>query len=86
MRCASTELKRFLFAKLYRHPQVQETRVLAEQVLRDLFAIYLGDPTQLPPDHAAATDHPRACADYIAGMTDRFALREHQRLTGKTLF
>ena len=86
MRAASTELKRFLFAELYRHPQVQNTRIRAEQVLRDLFAIYLADPSQLPPDHAGAADHPRACADYIAGMTDRFALREHLRLTGLTLF
>jgi dGTPase len=75
-----------LFAQLYRHPQVQDTRVRAEQVLRDLFAIYLADASQLPTDHAGAADHPRACADYIAGMTDRFALREHLRLTGKSLF
>jgi len=86
MRAASTELKRFLFAKLYRHPQVQETRQRAEQVLRDLFEIYTADPRQLPEDFSGAADAPRACADYIAGMTDRFALREHQRLTGKTLF
>jgi dGTPase len=86
MRQASTELKRFLFAKLYRHSQVQQTRLRAEQVLRDLFRIYTSEPAQLPPDFAGATDAPRACADYIAGMTDRFALREHQRLTGLTLF
>ena len=86
MRAASTELKRFLFAQLYRHPQMQDTRMRAEQVLRDLFAIYLADPSQLPADHATAADHPRACTDYIAGMTDRFALREHLRLTGKSLF
>lgn len=86
MHVASGELKRFLFAQLYRHPQVQETRVRAEQVLRDLFAIYANDPGQLPSDHAASDDPMRACADYIAGMTDRFAVREHQRLTGKTLF
>ncbi|MBB4844769.1 dGTPase [Paucibacter oligotrophus] len=86
MRAASTELKRFLFAKLYRHPQVQETRQRAEQVLRDLFELYTADPQQLPEDFSGAADTPRACADYIAGMTDRYALREHQRLTGKTLF
>ena len=86
MRAASTELKRFLFAQLYRHPQVQDTRVRAEQVLRDLFTSYLDEPGQLPADHAGAPDHPRACADYIAGMTDRFALREHLRLTGQSLF
>ena len=86
MRKASTELKRFLFAKLYRHPQVQGTRVRAEQVLRELFQIYTADPKQLPADFSGSADAPRACADYIAGMTDRFALREHHRLTGKTLF
>jgi dGTPase len=86
MRAASTELKRFLFAKLYRHPQVQQTRQRAERVLRDLFRIYTSEPAQLPPDFAGAADAPRACADYIAGMTDRFALREHQRLTGLSLF
>lgn len=86
MRRGSSELKRFLFASLYRHPQVQEKRARAEQVLRELFAIYLGDPSQLPADHAGQADLPRACADYIAGMTDRFALKEHQRLTGQQLF
>lgn len=86
MRQASTELKRFLFAKLYRHPQVQGTRVRAEQVVRELFHIYTADPKQLPSDFSGSADAARACADYIAGMTDRFALREHHRLTGQTLF
>jgi len=86
MRAKSTALKRFLFANLYRHPQVQSTRARAEQVLRDLFAAYLADANQMPADFAGRQDRERACADYIAGMTDRFALREHQRLTGKQLF
>ncbi|WP_457350039.1 deoxyguanosinetriphosphate triphosphohydrolase [Roseateles sp. P5_D6] len=86
MRIKSTALKRFLFANLYRHPQVQSTRSRAEQVLRDLFAAYSSDATQMPADFAERADRERACADYIAGMTDRFAIREHQRLTGKTLF
>lgn len=86
MRSKSTALKRFLFANLYRHPQVQATRARAEEVLRDLFAAYSAHATQLPDDFAAQPDRARACADYIAGMTDRFAIREHQRLTGKTLF
>ena len=85
MRHASTELKRFLFANLYRHPVVQAQRDRAEQVLRELFQLYLGDPAKLPPDFADGEDHARACADYIAGMTDRFALKEHERLTGKKL-
>jgi dGTPase len=86
MRSKSTALKRFLFANLYRHPQVQSTRARAEQVLRDLFAAYAADSAQLPADFAARPDRERACADYIAGMTDRFAIKEHTRLTGQTLF
>ena len=86
MRAASTELKRFLFANLYRHPQVTATRVSAEEVLRDLFARYMDGSAPLPPEFAANPDRPRAIADYIAGMTDRYALKEHQRLTGKQLF
>ncbi|MBV8504083.1 MAG: deoxyguanosinetriphosphate triphosphohydrolase [Paucibacter sp.] len=86
MREASSKLKRFLFANLYRHPQVTATRVRAEEVLRDLFAHYLGDESALPPEFEANPDRPRAIADYIAGMTDRYALKEHQRLTGKRLF
>ncbi|MCE4556179.1 deoxyguanosinetriphosphate triphosphohydrolase [Pelomonas cellulosilytica] len=86
MRTKSTALKRFLFANLYRHSQVQATRARAEEVLRDLFAIYATDPAQLPTDFRQRPDRERACADYIAGMTDRFAIREHQRLTGKLLF
>ena len=86
MRARSHALKRFLFANLYRHPQVQATRVRAEEVLRDLFGLYADDATQLPEDFAARPDRERACADYIAGKTDRYAIREHQRLTGKTLF
>ena len=86
MRSRSTALKRFLFANLYRHPQVQATRARAEQVLRDLFAAYTGDASQLPADFSGRPDRERACADYIAGMTDRFAIKEHTRLTGQTLF
>ncbi|HEV6966620.1 MAG TPA: deoxyguanosinetriphosphate triphosphohydrolase [Roseateles sp.] len=86
MRARSTALKRFLFANLYRHPQVQSTRARAEQVLRDLFAAYTADSAQMPADFADRPDRERACADYIAGMTDRFAIREHQRLTGRSLF
>lgn len=85
MRAESSELKRFLFVNLYRHPQVSAKRERAVQVLRELFEIYMNDPTRLPPDFADSDDHARACADYIAGMTDRFALREHERLTGQRL-
>ncbi len=78
-------LKRFLLHNLYRHPQVMATTGQAKQVVRELFAAYLGDPAQMPPDFAARPDVARAVADYIAGMTDRFAGREHERLTGRKL-
>ena len=86
MRAQSTALKRFLFARLYRHPQVMETTARGQQVVRELFAIYLDAADGLPPEFAGSADRPRAVADYIAGMTDRFALREHERLTGQRLF
>jgi dGTPase len=86
MRDASRGLQRFLFASLYRHPQVRETTDLAGRVVRELFAAYVDTPAEMPPEHAAREDRPRAVADYVAGMTDRFALREHHRLTGERLF
>ena len=81
-----TALKRLLFAALYRHPQVMRTTELARQVVCELFAAYLAAPHAMPPEHAAQPDRHRAVADYVAGMTDRFALREHRRLTGRDLF
>ena len=85
MRERSTELKRFLHRNLYRHPQVMHNTAQAQQVVRELFAVYCDDPAQMPPDFAARTDHARAVADYIAGMTDRFAAREHERMSGRSL-
>ena len=82
----AAELKRFLFAALYRHPQVTATTDRARTVVRELFDAYLSTPSELPSDHAARADRPRAVADYIAGMTDRFAQREHHRLTGRLAF
>lgn len=85
--CAeSQQLKRFLFRNLYRHPQVVETTGRARQVVTELFAAYLERPQELPEAHARPGQPARAVADYIAGMTDRFAIREHQRLTGTVLF
>lgn len=86
MRLASSELKRFLFANLYRHPQVLETTQRARTIVQDLFKAFRADPSQMPDAHARRGDDPRAVADYIAGMTDRFAIREHERLTGRLLF
>jgi dGTPase len=86
MRAQSSALKRFLFANLYRHPQVVETTARARQVVQELFAAYLAAPALLPAEFAAGAAPARAVADYIAGMTDRFALREHERLSGQRLF
>jgi len=86
MREDSTALKRFLFKELYRHPQVNDTTAKAKQVLSELFAAYVAQPSGMPEDFAQREDLHRAVADYIAGMTDRFAVREHERLTGKKVF
>ncbi|HMN20333.1 MAG TPA: deoxyguanosinetriphosphate triphosphohydrolase [Ottowia sp.] len=86
MRAESTELKRFLYEHLYRHPQVADTTERGRQVVRALFAIYLERPAEMRESFARRPDRERAVADYIAGMTDRFALREHERLTGQRLF
>jgi dGTPase len=85
MHAQASELKQFLFAKLYRHPQVMQTTGQAQQMVRELFQAYLADSAAMPADFAARQDRERAVADYIAGMTDRFAAREHERLTGARL-
>ena len=75
-------VRAFLRSALYRHPRVVETTNAARRVVQDLFRAYRERPGELPPAYAARTDTLRAIADYIAGMTDRFALREHARLFG----
>ena len=85
MAARSSVLKQFLFHNLYRHPQVVATTERAQEVVRELFAAYMADPQQMPAAHAARADRARAVADYLAGMTDRFAVREHERLTGRRL-
>jgi dGTPase len=87
MRLQSAELNRFLLANLYRHPQVMETTERAKNIVAELFAAYCNDPAQFQFDEKTATvSLHRAVADYIAGMTDRFAAREHERLTGQNVF
>lgn len=86
MRAESSELKRFLFRNLYRHPQVTETTERAAVVVRDLFAFLMAHPEEIGEERTATSSLPRAVADYIAGMTDRFAIREHERLCGTVLF
>ncbi len=86
---ADREIKTFLFANMYRHPQVTQVRARAEAVVRALFSAYVADPAAMPPDWAAkagatASARAHAAADYIAGMTDRFALNEYRRLFDPT--
>ncbi len=85
MKSRSGELQKFLFASLYRHPQVVQMMGQAQQAVRELFAAYMAQPQEMRAEFAARDDRHRAVADYIAGMTDRFALREHERLTGRKL-
>ncbi len=85
MRERSGALKSFLMRNLYRHPQVTQMTGQAKRVVRELFEAYCVEPAQMQAGFAARPDTPRAVADYIAGMTDRFAGREHERLTGSRL-
>jgi dGTPase len=90
MQRASADLKRFLFQNLYRHPQVVDTTDRARHVVADLYQAYCLRPMEMSHSRASR-DVPRVsvrrqAADYIAGMTDRFAIREHERLTGQRLF
>ena len=80
MREQSSQLKRFLFQNLYRHPQVIETTNWAKGVVTDLFHAYTKNPREMPPYYQSRTNVYRAVSDYIAGMTDRFAGAEHVRL------
>ena len=76
------ELKVFLRDKLYRHYQVLRMTNKARRIVGDLFTAFTEDPHILPPQYQAMSceDKPRAIADYIAGMTDRYAMKEHRRL------
>ncbi|MCI2398754.1 deoxyguanosinetriphosphate triphosphohydrolase [Aliiroseovarius subalbicans] len=81
-------IRSFLFKRMYRAPSVVVMRAEVTQVVEELFPLFLADPALLPEewqaDVAQAGDKTalaRVVADYIAGMTDRFALQEHKRLT-----
>ncbi len=76
------ELKLFLRDNLYRHYQVLRMTDKARRILTELFEAFIADPRLLPPQYQkrALEDAPRAVADYVAGMTDRYAIREHRRL------
>ncbi len=76
-------LRSFLFAQLYRHYRVVRMSDKAHRFVRDLFGVYRAKPEQLPPTtqrRIALDGLERAICDYVAGMTDRYALEEHQKL------
>jgi dGTPase len=79
---ASQQLKRFLKAELYSHPSVNSKMAHAKTVVTTLFEMYRANPKLMPQDHVEHFEvrGMRAVADYIAGMTDRFALREYEKL------
>jgi dGTPase len=91
LRRESTALKRFLFKHLYRHERVRRMTDKAHDVIARLFADLFAEPRRMPPEHHAAArkaerragkaGRARIVADYIAGMTDRYALAEYERLT-----
>jgi dGTPase len=84
------QLKKFLREQVYRHYKVQRMTAKARRVIRQLFDAFLADPALMPDEHRAGgprrdlyqgpSGPARAVADYIAGMTDRYAILEHQRL------
>jgi len=89
---ANRELKRFLRDNLYCHYQVLRMTNKAQRIISDLFGAFMSDPRLLPPQYQERASGPepeapwgpdpraRAVADYVAGMTDRYAMREHRRL------
>jgi len=83
MHVEAIELKQFLRINLYRHYQVQRMTSKARRCVADLFALFMKEQNLLPPDYLVPdneTKQARKVADYIAGMTDRYAMREHRRL------
>lgn len=77
------ELKSYLYQKLYRHPHVMRMQLKAERVITALFEAYVAEPAQLPYEvQAKLQERPleRVVCDYIAGMTDRYALQEYAKL------
>ena len=84
-------VRSFLFHRMYRAPSVMAVRAEVTRMVDDLFPLFLRQPELLPPEWhayvAAALDETRLArvvADYVAGMTDRFAIQEHERLFGRT--
>ena len=90
MQKADTAIKGFLYPRMYRHARVMRVMDDAEQVVRDLFAYYVKAPDELPPEwgegigSAGEAARARRIGDYIAGMTDRYALIEHAKYFATT--
>ena len=83
MAAAERDIKAFLFTRMYRHPEVNGCATEADGIVRALFSAYARKPSEMPAFWAAraeAIGPERASADYVAGMTDRFALSEYRRL------
>ncbi|KAA2235359.1 deoxyguanosinetriphosphate triphosphohydrolase [Salinarimonas soli] len=83
---ADKAIKNFLYPHMYRHPDVLAVRAKADEILRDLFARFMNEPAAMPAEWSQGVsqdDEPRLArrvADYIAGMTDNYAVLEHKRL------
>ena len=87
MREQQTELKRFLRTNLYQHYRVNRMTAKAQRIVRELFQVFMHEIKLMPDEFQqrakqefSPMDQARAVADYIAGMTDRYAIREYQRL------
>src|SRR5690625_5564911 len=82
VRAQVDDLKRFLHANLSRHYRVLRMGQKAQRILRELFEAFIHDPRLLAPEHRREdpTEQARAISDYVAGMTDRHAMREHRAL------
>ncbi|PWJ79398.1 dGTPase [Pseudaminobacter salicylatoxidans] len=84
------ELKAFLYKNIYRHDEVMRVRQGADQIVRELFDAYFDDPRQMPEgwreglDRAEKRVKARHVADFLAGMTDTYAIKEHRRLFDRT--
>ena len=85
---ADAAIKGFLYPRMYHHPRIARVMGAAEQVVRELFAHYVAYPADLPAEWAPGVADPagraRRIADFVAGMTDRYALNEHARLFDST--
>ena len=84
MNAEATELKRFLRKNLYQHYQVNRMTSKARRIVSEMFNAFMSEPALLAPDYQVTSgstmQQARKVADYIAGMTDRYAMREHRRL------